>query len=231
MNANTKIAVITGGSKGIGKAITNILSKHYIVVNLSRSKSIDSAGSFFIKTNVSKEISCKRAFDKIKKKFGHIDLLVNCAGVLYPDDHTNTKFLASNFGTNMFGTFYCCHFAAKLMKKGQIVNISSTSGICFREGQLSYCGSKWAIVGFSGVLRLELQKKGIDVICFCPGGTKTQIFRHFKKDPSKDFMPPEEVATKIEEAMDRHDKNKWLFIYTRKERLLKSYGFNDYPLP
>ena len=233
---NKKIAVITGASKGIGRSVADILlARKYTVINLSRSKPSEKSNSIFIKTDVSNELNCKKSFDKIVKKFGRIDILVNSAGVLtVPDDITNLKSLKKHFEPNMFGSFYCSHFAAKQMKKqgyGQIVNISSTSGVSFKESQLSYIASKWAVTGFSGSLRLELQKHGIDVICFCPGGTKTDLFRHMEKGHAKDFMDPKEVAGKIVEVMEREDKNKWLFIYTRKERILKGYSFEDYPLP
>ena len=172
---------------------------------------------------------------KVVKKFGRIDLFVNNAGVLHPDsiDEFSERTLKLNFQTNAFGSFFCSFYAAKQMirqKCGQIINISSSSGVSFKTGQLSYIASKWSIVGFSGALRMELQKYGIDVICFCPGGTRTDLFKHFKEDPSKDFMDPKELAEKIFESMNRIEKEKWLFVYLRKDRILKQYGFDEYPV-
>jgi short-subunit dehydrogenase len=230
-----KVAVVTGASKGIGKCLSDIfLKSSYTVVNASRNKPSEKTGSVFIKTDVSEKESCKKLIQKVLRKFGRIDILVNNAGVLHPDtiENFSDKTLKSNFQTNVFGAFFCSYFVAKQMikqKSGQIVNLSSSSGVSFKEGQLSYIASKWSIVGFSGALRLELQKYGVDVICFCPGGTKTQLFRHYKEDVSKDFMDPAELAGKIFESMNRSEKEKWLFVYLRKDRILKKYGFDDYP--
>ncbi|MBI3191013.1 SDR family oxidoreductase [archaeon] len=231
-----KVAIITGASKGIGKCLSDIfLKSEYTVINASRNRPSEKTNAIFIKTDVSEKESCRKLIQKVTRKFGRIDVLVNNAGVLHPDtiENLSDKTLKSNFQTNVFGAFFCSYFAAKQMikqKSGQIINISSSAGVSFREGILSYAASKWSVVGFSGALRLELQKHGVDVICFCPGGTKTQLFRHYKEDVSKDFMDPSELAGKISEAMNRSEKEKWLFVYSRKDRVLKKFGFEDYPV-
>ena len=231
-----KVAIITGASKGIGKCLAGILvSNGYTVVNASRSKPSEKTDCFFIKTDVTKKESCKKMIEAAIRKFRRIDLFVNNAGVLYPDtiESMNGKTLKENFETDVFGTVFCSYFIAKHMsrqKSGQIVNIASSAGMSFREGLLSYTAAKWSVVGFTGALRMEMQKHGVDVICFCPGGTRTSLFRHYKEDVSKDFMDPDELAGKIFEAMNRPEEKKWLFVYMRNDRILKKFWFEDYPV-
>lgn len=230
-----KVAVITGANQGIGKNIADILlENNYIVVNASRKKPATNSEAVFIKTDVTKREDCKKLVQAVVKKFGKIDVFVNNAGVMYPDSIENIDFEKARiqFETNVFGMLYCSFLAAKQMikqKNGQIVNIASSAGISFREGLLSYAASKWSVVGLTGALRCDLQKHGVDVICFCPGGTKTRLFRHYKEDPSKEYMEPKELAGKIVESMNRFSREKWLFVYLRKDRILRQYGFDEYP--
>lgn len=231
-----KIAIITGASKGIGKSLAALLLKeNYVVVNASRSEPQENNNTVFIKTDITKEEECEKTINKVINDFGRVDLLVNNAGVLFKDtvENLDKEKMIANTETNVFGMFYCSHYVIKQMRKqgyGQIVNISSSSGISFREGHASYIASKWAVVGLSGSMRMELEKYGIDVICFCPGGTKTELFRHDAGIDISDYLDPEEVAKKILEAIKRKDKEKWLFTYNRKEKELKCYGFDEYPL-
>ncbi|MBU0530690.1 MAG: SDR family oxidoreductase [Candidatus Aenigmatarchaeota archaeon] len=234
-----KIAVITGASKGIGKAIADILIKDdYLIVNASRNRPEQDDGNMFIQIDVRKKEDCEKMIKEVVEKFGRIDLLVNNAGVFYSGgvEKLNIEEMRNIIETNVYGVFYCTHYVIDQMKKqgsGQILNIASTSGMSFRDGWISYTASKWAVVGFTGSLRKELEKYGIDVICFSPGGTDTELFRHGVDGTELDtstFTTAEIMGEKIVQSMKREDKNKWLFVFTRVDNILKQYGFEDYPV-
>jgi NAD(P)-dependent dehydrogenase (short-subunit alcohol dehydrogenase family) len=231
-----KVAVITGASKGIGKCLAELLVKEgYIVINASKTepeKEID--GAVFIQTDVRNNSECERMLEKVIEEYGRLDILVNNAGILFPDrvENVDEDQLRSTIETNVYGPFFCTHHAIRHMKKqgsGQIINVSSIAGVLFRPGISSYSTSKWALVGFSGTLRLQVEKDGIDVVCFCPGGIKTELFRNDKERDISDFMEPGYVAGKIFQVMKRKNKDKWLFVCFRGDDKLIEYGFDDFP--
>jgi NAD(P)-dependent dehydrogenase (short-subunit alcohol dehydrogenase family) len=230
-----RVAIITGASGGIGKSLAELLVKeNYAVVNASRSEPDEETdGVDFIQTDVRNNSECKSMVEKVVGEYGRLDLLVNNAGILFPDrvENVDEEQLRSTIETNVYGPFFCTHHALRHMKKqasGQIINVSSIAGVLFREGISSYSTSKWALVGFSGSLRLQVEKYGIDVICFCPGGVKTELFRNDPERDISDFMEPEYVAGKIFEIMNRKDKDKWIFVCFNRDKLIE-YGFDDYP--
>lgn len=194
-----KVAVVTGASAGIGRAIVEVLAKNGIdVVGLARRsekieefvKTFVSSGKVYaLKCDVSDPASVKEAFKWIEGKFGSISLLVNNAAVLCnakitdEDDGASEK-LTSVIDTNITGVLNCTRAAVKLIKKsedyGMVININSIVGhmIPFGQGSNVYAATKHAMTAFSEVLRQEFVQDNngkIRVSNVSPGVVKTEI--------------------------------------------------------
>lgn len=154
-----KVAVITGASGGIGKAITESLAREKATVILTyknnkesaeniRNEIIESGGKASIyQADVSEEQDVKRLFSAIKKEFGKIDILINNSGITKDGflPIMSSKKFDEVIQVNLKGTYLCCREAVKQMilkKQGTIINIASTSGISGAIGQTNYSASK-----------------------------------------------------------------------------------------
>lgn len=188
--SNKKVALVTGASRGIGKAIAVELAKNNIniVVNYNKDESeavkvveeIKKIGmeSIAVKANVSSFEECAAMIEVIKKKFGYIDILVNNAGALA--DRTLKNMTKEQWelviNTNLNGTFNVTKNALLLMNDGgRIINISSIVGISGNFGQTNYAASKAGIIGFTKSLAKELGKRRITVNAVAPGFIETQM--------------------------------------------------------
>jgi 3-oxoacyl-[acyl-carrier protein] reductase len=180
-----KIALVTGSTRGIGKAIALELASMGATVLIHGSKKSQSKEVFarsirksspkskiyYARIDKLQEISSMA--DEIKKDFSHIDILVNNAGLV-----KNRMFLKmgmedwdSVIKINLYGTFYVTKSLAPLLmqsKQGRVVNMSSISGSLGEYGQTNYCAAKAGIIGFSKALAKELAKYDITVNAVCP---------------------------------------------------------------
>ncbi len=171
-----KVVIITGTSSGIGKTTANYLTnKGYIVYGLSRRIVDDNFNS--LKCDVTKREEIEEAVKNIYLKEGHIDVLINNAGMgisgaIEYIDNDKTKEL---FNLNTLAYFDTCQILIPYLKKtkGHIINISSIAAIIPIPYQTAYSASKAAINLFSLSLRLELKDSGIKVSAIMPGDTKT----------------------------------------------------------
>lgn len=183
-----KIVVITGGTDGIGKAMTELFLKQGAEVatcgrnqekldNLSK----ENIGLPLWTTavDVSKEEECKAFIKASIEKFGGIDILINNAGIsmraLVRD--LDLKTLKNVMDTNFWGTVYCTKFAldAVIARKGTIVGVSSIAGYRGLPGRSGYSASKSAVNGWLEALRTELLETGVNVMWVCPGFTASNI--------------------------------------------------------
>jgi 3-oxoacyl-[acyl-carrier protein] reductase len=187
-----KVAVVTGGASGIGRAVSLKLSEegHHVVVcdiNLKGAKSIAGerpAGESEILSkylDVSKPKMVKSVFKKIFQKYGRIDILVNSAGNINPATPLVLK-KEEDFrriiDVHLMGTFYCTREAASYMirrKFGRIVNMSSRSGVYGLYGNSDYSAAKAGIIGLSQCAAKELYKKGITVNVIAPAGIRSPM--------------------------------------------------------
>ena len=185
-----KVVLITGASKGIGKAIAEVAGKKNIVSLFSRSetelKSISEtlnkqgSKSIFFAGDIKNELDIKNAVQKTIDTYGRIDILVNNAGIGYFKEIS--EFTYQEFDeiqkVNLYGTFLFCKYVSAFMikaKSGYIINISSVAGLNGFKTGTAYSASKFALEGWLESLRIENLKSGVHVLIARPGFTATNI--------------------------------------------------------
>jgi 3-oxoacyl-[acyl-carrier protein] reductase len=202
MKLEGKVALVTGASRGIGRAIAIRLGRDgaSVVVNFSGNAeaaaetvaSVQSAGgkAFAVRADISKVSEVEKLFDDSIARFGRIDILVNNAGAMFNKllaDVTEEEFDRS-FAVNVKGSFFACQQAARRMPDGgRIINLSSsTTGRSITLPTYStYVATKGAVEQFSYVLAKELGPKGITVNVVSPGPTDTELFGQGKTEEEK----------------------------------------------
>ena len=181
-----KIALITGGSSGIGEATARILTNNGYIVYVA-ARSIDKMNEKFrnegintIKLDLTEDESIINCVDFIIKEEGRIDVLINNAGFAQMGsiEETPMEIGKQHYYINLFGTTHLSKLVIPHMRKngfGKIVNISSVGGKIAGPFGGWYQSSKFAMEGMSDVIRLEVKKFGIDVIILEPGAIKTPM--------------------------------------------------------
>lgn len=202
MDLNGKIALVTGGSRGIGRQIAVTLAGYGAVVivnyNGSRAKAeevveeIEKAGgkAEAIQCNVAEFDQAKELIDRVVKTCGRLDILVNNAGITR--DNLIMKMSEDDFdavvSTNLKGAFNCIkHVSRQMLKQrsGRIINISSVSGVMGNAGQANYCASKAGIIGLTKSVARELGSRGITSNAVAPGFIKTEMTDVLSDDVKK----------------------------------------------
>tara|TARA_B110000003_G_scaffold183494_1_gene182521 strand:- start:2007 stop:2753 length:747 start_codon:yes stop_codon:yes gene_type:complete len=218
LNFKNKISVITGAGSGIGREVSIKLAElGSTVILVGRSNKVKNVEKKINKKNVvsficdlSNEKSVEDLYKKILKKYKKVDILVNSAGVTASGNIDNTssedwQMINDNNGLN---TFLCCKYFSKSMKrskKGKIVNVSSIAGrFRGRTSGLHYAYAKSGLIGFTRQLGAELAKWNINVNCFCPSQTMTDMLRslitpEIKKELEA-TIPIRRIATPQEQA-------------------------------
>ena len=187
-----KVAVVTGASRGIGKAIAiNLASKGAtVVINYNGSKEraeevkniIEAAGGRTVvrQCNVADFDACKEFIETVIKEYGRIDILVNNAGIT--KDGLLMKMSEEDFDqvldTNLKGAFHTIRFALRQMirqRSGRIVNMASVVGVSGNAGQANYAASKAGVIGLTKAAAKELASRGITVNAVAPGFIETDM--------------------------------------------------------
>lgn len=192
MTDEKRIVLVTGGTKGIGLATAKRLAKNstnFVVINSHRK--LDNAAQTelekqfnnpikIVTGDVAKEDDAKRMIDDLVAEFGHIDVLVNNAGMT--QDKLMTRMTETSFkdvlNTNLVGTFNMSKFALKIMQKkrsGVIINMSSIAGTHGNVGQANYSASKAGIVGLTKTTAQEGSLRGVRCNAIAPGMIKTAM--------------------------------------------------------
>lgn len=187
-----RIAVVSGGSRGIGAAVCEALARDgYTViidyrVNREKAEALENSlksqgfNAEAYCCDVRDEDSVKVLFEYIAEKYGRVDVLVNNAGISHYGLLTDVSCVEWDniFDTNVKGTFLMCREALKSMvwqKSGRIVNISSMWGICGASCEAAYSASKSAVIGLTKALAKEVGPSGITVNCVAPGAVQTDM--------------------------------------------------------
>jgi len=210
----SKIAVITGGGRGIGKATAQLFTNEGATVviaefdEVSGQSTANELGAHYIKTDISNEESVNALFNFVSSKFGQLDILVNNAGILA--DSTLKKLDPDSFdaviNVNLRGVYLCGRAAANIMIEqgsGVILNASSVVAHHGNFGQTNYVASKAGVIGITKVWARELGKDGIRVNAVAPGFIQTNMTAGMpekvvnmmgEKVPLKRWGQPEDVA-------------------------------------
>jgi NAD(P)-dependent dehydrogenase (short-subunit alcohol dehydrogenase family) len=194
-----KIAIVTGASKGIGKAIARLFAeKGAIVYALARGIQEDPMYQNIIPIpcDITKENQVSSTIEKIVKENGTIDILINNAGVGHfaPIHQLEENQWDEMINVNLKGAFLCAKYVVPHLltkKSGHIINISSVAGIEGFPTGTGYCASKFGLMGLTDSLLKELKPHGIKVSAICPGSVQT----YFGGSEPKDYaLLPEDVA-------------------------------------
>ena len=192
----TRAAVVTGGSRGIGRAVCLALAKQgcNVVVNYCHGEAAaaetaalckeQGVEAVTVQADVSTAEGCKKLFEEAANAFGRVDILVNNAGVTR--DNLILRLSEEDFDTvlnaNLKGAFLCCKEAARRMVRqryGRIVNLSSVVGLRGNAGQTNYSASKAGLIGLTKALAKEEGPSGITVNCVAPGVIDTDMMAAF----------------------------------------------------
>lgn len=220
-----KIILITGASKGIGKATALLLAENHanVVINYHNEESEAEASELVdiitkkgqnatkIRADVSNEDEVSKMFNTIKEKYNRLDVLVNNAGIMKNNLllMTTSEEFGKVFETNCTGTFLCMRAAVKIMmkqKSGKIINSSSIIGTNGERGYVAYSGSKSAVMGMTKSAAKELGMFNITVNAVAPGFIETDMTKNLKDDVKKELVnnialgragKPEDVAKVI----------------------------------
>ncbi|WFR58411.1 3-oxoacyl-[acyl-carrier-protein] reductase [Anaerocolumna sp. AGMB13025] len=194
-----KVAIVTGASRGIGRAIALTLARYgaKVVVNYCGSKEKaeevvelikkDGGSGAAYQADISDFLAVQQMFADVVKEFGRVDILVNNAGITR--DNLILKMTEEEFDTvidtNLKGVFNCLKQASRLMlkqKSGRIINISSISGVIGNAGQVNYSAAKAGVIGMTKSLAKELGSRGITVNAIAPGYINTDMTAVLKDD-------------------------------------------------
>lgn len=187
-----KVAVVTGASRGIGKAIALKLASMdmTVIVNYAGSKEkaenvvkeIEEKGgrAEAIQCDVSDFTQCQKMIEDVHKRYGSIDVLVNNAGITR--DGLVMAMKEEEFddviATNLKGTFNCIRFVSRIMMKqrhGKIINMSSVSGVAGNAGQVNYSAAKAGVIGITKSMARELASRNVNVNAIAPGFIETDM--------------------------------------------------------
>jgi NAD(P)-dependent dehydrogenase (short-subunit alcohol dehydrogenase family) len=219
-----KVAIVTGGTKGIGRAIAESLVRSGVHTSICGrdEKELHTAVSALNQLGEARAtgtVCDVRNYDDVNVLFEHtiqtfdgIDILVNNAGIgifTTVEDMSPEDFRAV-LETNVFGVFYCCHQAIPLMRKrggGYIINISSLAGANPHPRMAAYNASKFGLNGFSEALMQEVRHDGIKVSYIMPGSVNTE-FGGDTPDPRKSWqLQPEDIAKTVLDLLEFSDRS------------------------
>ncbi len=220
MSNKGKVAIVTGGSRGIGKAIVIALAEAGFDVafsyaaNKAAATEVENTVKVFggqvlaIQANAANPLEAQALIDEAHAKFGRIDALINNAGVtkdgllMRMSDEDWDKVI----NTNLSGAFYTTRAASRIMLKqrsGSIVNISSVVGVYGNAGQSNYAASKAGLIGFTKSIAKEFGSRSVTANVVAPGFIATDMTENVPKDKLLEHIPlgrlgePEDIAKTV----------------------------------
>jgi 3-oxoacyl-[acyl-carrier protein] reductase len=229
-----KTAIVTGATKGIGRAIAlRLASLGYEIAAVGRNgkdlaelkSEIESSGCrcHIIAVDLRSEEATEKIIGETTAVFGQIDVLVNNAGLAYSASvaETDVEIWNDIFYVNARAPFFLSKAAVPVLRKSVnpvIINIGSVVGFKGYAGQAAYSSSKHALAGFTKVLAKEVQNDGIRVHLISPGGVNTEMVREMRPDiDTEQLIQPEEIAGLVEFLVTRKGKGTIDHFYIRRE--------------
>ena len=183
-----KVVIITGASSGIGRALAKEFYSRGALLALGARRidqlealktELHDSGFLCVETDVARESDCKNLVEMTIEKYGHIDILINNAGIsmraMFKDMDLEVMHRLMN--VNFFGTVYCTKFALPylLESKGSLVGVISIAGHVGLPGRTAYSASKFAVRGFLDTIRIEHLHSGLHVLVAAPGFTASEV--------------------------------------------------------
>jgi 3-oxoacyl-[acyl-carrier protein] reductase len=220
---NGKVILITGASRGIGRATALLAAQNHAQVIVNYQKNAERAEKLVteitalglsataIQADVTKEEEVREMFRRIREQYGRLDILVNNAGIMKNNLLMMTKLQEYQevMDVNCRGTFICTQYAAKMMmrqKSGTIINLASIVGVYGNRGQSAYASSKSFVIGFTKCAAKELGAFNITVNAVAPGFIATDLTVDTKQQVKEEILhnialgrigTPEDVAKVI----------------------------------
>ena len=218
-----KVAIVTGGTKGIGRAIAKSLvtaganvaitarNEDEIWKAIANLKAIGAGTAAGYVCDVRDYEQVKSVLAEIAKEYGGIDILVNNAGIGMFErvESMDVEDFRAVLETNIFGVFYCCHEVIPLMKQrggGYIINISSLAGTNAHAEMAAYNASKFGLNGFSEALMQEVRHDGIKVSYIMPGSVNTEFGGDEPSDAKSWQLQPDDVAKVVLDLLSYPDR-------------------------
>jgi 3-oxoacyl-[acyl-carrier protein] reductase len=223
MELKGKVAIVTGGTKGIGRGIADALvregvnvfisarSRHEIDEAVGELLSLKKGRASGIVADVCNYSQVKAMFELAVSQLGGLDILINNAGIglLQTVEEMSPEDFRSVLETNLFGVFYCCHEAIPLMKKrggGYIINMSSLAGTNAHPQMAAYNASKFGLNGFSEALMQEVRHDGIKVSYIMPGSVNTEFAGDEPSNAKSWQLQPTDIARVVIDLLHHDDR-------------------------
>ena len=194
MRLRDKVALVTGGTSGIGRAVAELFAEEGAAVTITGRREalgrevvagIQEAGgrAEFVPADARHLPSVRRVTEEMARRHGRLDILVNNAGVSLPRTllETSEGDFSSQFDTNVRSMFFATKWAAEIMVRqgsGSIVSVASVSGFRGQEKRAAYCGTKGAVLQITRAAALELAPSGVRVNAVSPGAVDTPLLRN-----------------------------------------------------
>jgi len=202
------VAIITGAAQGIGRRVAEVLAKHGYALGLNDLRSPsetlamaegDGASVLELVGDISDELCVHNLADKVKTKWGRIDLLVNNAGIscIAPAEQTSAAQFRRVFEVNLLGPFLMTKALGQMMLaqgSGSIVNIASIAGLVGIADRVAYNASKHGLIGMTRTLAAEWGGRGVRCNAICPGWVKTEMDA---VDQAKGTYSDEDITDRI----------------------------------
>ena len=223
MDLTSKTAIVTGGTKGIGRGIAEALlregvsvcisARHQGEIDQSVAQLAQSGGrAIGFACDVRDYNQVRALVDHTANELGGLDLLINNAGIgiFETVEETSPEDFRAVLETNVCGVFYCCHEAIPRMKQrggGYIINISSLAGVNAHPRMAAYNASKFGLNGFSEALMQEVRHDNIKVSYIMPGSVNTEFGGDSPSDEKNWQLTPEDIARVVIDLLHHDDRS------------------------